>query len=64
MQLMSLDDTEKACSYCQRESGRRWSSGKKMGLILPSGSVKLLGVTIDNAIKFETYVHEIYKKTN
>ena len=48
----------------QRESGRRWSSGKKMGLILPSGKAKLLEVTIDNAFKFDTHVHEIYKKTN
>ena len=33
-------------------------------LITPSEQVKLLGVTIDNALKFDSHVHRICKTTN
>ena len=33
-------------------------------LITPSEHVKLLGVTIDNALKFDTHVHRICEKAN
>ena len=33
-------------------------------LITPSKHVKLLGVTINNALKFDTHVHRICKKAN
>ena len=33
-------------------------------LITPSEHVKLLGVTIDNALRFDTHVHRICKKAN
>ena len=35
-----------------------------LGLVTPSEHVKLLGVTIDNALKFDTHVHVICNKAN